>query len=82
MYESLTEGPEADVIEGDISTNFMDSQGNLVVGYGKKRIAIIGLSNIAVVDTPTGLLVSELGKTPRVKELFSQLEKEAPEFVE
>lgn len=82
MYESLAEEAEFNVIEGDIKTQFMESSGNLILGQGGKMISVLGLSNIAVIDTPTGLLVSSLEKTSLVKNLFTVLEKENPEFVE
>lgn len=82
MYESLAEDAEFNLIEGDIKTQFMESSGNLVLGQGGKMISVLGLSNIAVIDTPTGLLVSSLEKTSLVKNLFATLEKENPEFVE
>lgn len=81
MFEALAKDAESNLVEGKSLTSFIDAEGNLVFGESKKMISIIGLSNIAVIDTPTGLLVSALDKTSHVKELFATLEKENPEFV-
>ena len=45
-------------------------------------ISVIGLSDIAVIDTNDGLLVCNLSQTGKVKELFTKLEKEKPEYVD
>ena len=82
LYESLAPSAGHNLVEGGTQAKFLDSEGNLIFGPKGKMIAVMGLSNIAVLDTPTGLLVCPLEKTSRVKELFSQLEKENPEFVE
>ncbi len=81
MFESLASDAEANLVEGEGKARFIDASGNLVVGSKGKMVAVIGLSNIAVIDTPTGLLVSSLEKTARVKELFGMLEKDDPDFV-
>jgi len=82
MYESLAREEDANLVEGEADTHFIDASGNLVVGPKNKLISIIGVSNIVVVDTPTGLLVCSLDKTKDVKELFAILEKNKPQYVE
>lgn len=82
MYESLAKNDRDNLIEGGVKTSFFESDGNLVFGPKDKMIAVLGLSNIVVVDTPNGLLVCNLDKTSLVKDLFSHLEKDYPEFVE
>ncbi len=81
MFESLATDPEQNLIEGEGKATFLDANGNLVVSPKGKMISVIGLSNMAIIDTPTGLLVSPLENTSRVKELFAILEKDNPDFV-
>ncbi len=81
FYEAFATEAKPDVTEG-AEVNFIESKGNLVIGPGKKMISIIGLNNVAVIDTANGLLVCDLNKTAQVKELFGKLEKEKPEYVE
>lgn len=81
MFESLAKGPEENLVEGEGKATFLDANGNLVVSPKGKMISVIGLSNMAIIDTPTGLLVSPLEDTSRVKELFAILEKDNPDFV-
>jgi mannose-1-phosphate guanylyltransferase len=82
LYRALRVNEVENVLEGGAYLEHMDSNENLIVGPKGKMIGIIGLHNIAVIDTPDGLLVCDLGETDRVKELFKILEKKSPEFVE
>jgi len=50
-----------------------DAPGCLVVQGTERAIAVVGLSDVAVVDTPSGLLVTRLDQAQRVKEVPSQL---------
>jgi mannose-1-phosphate guanylyltransferase len=81
MFESLTKGTDENLVEGKGKATFIEADGNLVITPEGKMISVIGLSNVAIIDTPTGLLVSSLEKTSRVKELFAILEKDNPDFV-
>ncbi len=81
MFESLATGPDENLVEGEGQATFLDANGNLVISPAGKMISVIGLSNMAIIDTPTGLLVCPLDKTSKVKELFGILEKEYPDFV-
>ncbi len=82
MYESLATEPYSNLVMGEVETNFMHSEGNLVVGTKGKMIALIGVSDIAVIDTPDGILISKLSETKDVKELFAHLEKENPKYID
>jgi len=74
-YKSLITPKIQTVIEGDVDTQFIDAKRNLVVGPKGKMIAVIGLNNIAVVDTPDGLLVCDLNDTQKVKKLWAKLKR-------
>lgn len=80
FYKALRINQNENVTEGESYVKFIDSGSNLVIGSKNKAIGIIGLSNVAVIDTPDGLLVANMADTGKVKELFGQFEKEKPEF--
>lgn len=82
FYDAMRETDGENVIEGEVKTKFIDASGNLIIGEGEKMIAVVGLKNVAVIDTHGALLVSSLESTAKVKELFKKLEEEDPEFVD
>lgn len=53
----------------------IDSSGLYIESDGKRPVAVVGLDNIAVVDTPRGLLVVNLEKAEKVAEVVKELEK-------
>ena len=81
FYDAMLDRGEDSVIEGDIKTKFIDATKNLVIGKNKKMIAIVGLKNIAVIDTDDALLVCDIDETQKVKDLFKILESENPEYI-
>lgn len=58
VFEFRGGKPEADVIEGDGASE--GGSGNLVLA-GARPIRVVGLSGVAVVESPDGLLVMKLG---------------------
>lgn len=82
FYDAMIEKGETDVIEGGVEIEFIDSFKNLVVGSKGKLVAIVGLKNIAVIDTKDALLVCDLDETQKVKQVFKKLEKKKPKFVD
>jgi mannose-1-phosphate guanylyltransferase len=81
-YKSLITAKKKTVVEGGVDTQFIDSNGNLVVGTMGKMIALIGVENTAVIDTPDGLLVCKLDQTHKVKDLYQKLKNYNKEYVE
>lgn len=81
FFDAMLDPGERDVVEGDSKTLFIDSFKNLVVGLGGRIITIVGLKNVAVIDTKDALLVCDLDDTEKVKELFKELEKNMPGYV-
>src|SRR5271157_638179 len=53
----------------------IDSRGTLVMGDGKRLIAIIGLQNSIVVDSGDALLICSMEREQDVKEIVRQLEQ-------
>ncbi len=70
------------VVEGEVRVEAIDSDRNLIIGQNKKMIVTIGISGLAVIDTPDALLICRMDRSSEVKEVFQKLEKENPELVE
>lgn len=81
FYRSLLDPKSKNVIKGDADIEITESEGNLVIGPKGKLIAVIGIKDSIIVDTPDGLLVSSMNKSQEVKNLFAKLEKEKPDYV-
>lgn len=81
FYDAMLEKGEEDVVEGKIKTRMLDSQKNLILGENGRLITVIGLKNIAVIDTKDALLVCDIDETQKVKDIFKILEEEDPEFI-
>lgn len=82
FYKALITPKQQTVVEGGADTETIDAKNNLIFGPKDKMIAVIGLSNIAVVDTPDGLLVCPLKDSQKVKTLYKKLEHYYKEYVE
>jgi mannose-1-phosphate guanylyltransferase len=82
LYRALRVNEDENVLEGGPILEHLDSSGNLIIGQKGKMIGIIGLKNMVIIDTKDGLLVCDMGKTDKVKELFKILEKSNPKYVE
>ncbi|MBI3443217.1 mannose-1-phosphate guanylyltransferase [Candidatus Woesebacteria bacterium] len=81
FYKSFKKDENENLVAGG-AAEFIDSNGNLIIGVKEKIVGAIGISNLVIVDTPDGLLVATLDKTDKVKELFKTLEEKKPKFVE
>lgn len=75
FYKSLITPKVTTIVEGGAETQFLESDNNLVFGPKNKMIALIGVSDLAVIDTPDGLLISRLDRTQEVKDLYKKLEE-------
>lgn len=82
FYKALITPGIKNIIEGNVDTEMINAERNLIIGPRGKMIAVIGLSDIVVVDTKDGLLISRLEDTDLVKEVFKKLELTKKEFVE
>lgn len=54
---------------------FIDSENSLVFSTDEKPIAVIGLKNIAVINTENGILVADLSHLQKVKKVTQHLKK-------
>ncbi len=82
LYRALRVNDDENVLEGKVLLEHLDSSGNLIIGQKGKIIGIIGLKNMVIVDTKDGLLVCDMNKTDKVKELFKILEKSNSKYIE
>ncbi len=70
------------VEEGGADTKYFDAERNLVIGPKGKMIGVVGVSDIAVIDTSDGLLICKLSESQKVKALYEMIEKDKSEYVE
>lgn len=79
VWELLPKDAQSNVIREEALTH--DSQGNFVDARGK-LVALLGVHDLVIVDTPDALLVADRSRAQQVGELVKQLEKkERPEFL-
>ncbi len=62
-----------------LNATFAESEGNLVLSSGEKMISLVGVENLAVVETEDAILVCNLDKAQGVKQIVEQL-KSAPDY--
>tara|TARA_R110000868_G_scaffold306734_1_gene568028 strand:+ start:57560 stop:58645 length:1086 start_codon:yes stop_codon:yes gene_type:complete len=62
-----------------LNATFAGSEGNIVLSSSEKMISLVGMENVAVVETETAILVCNLDKAQGVKEIVEQL-KAAPDL--
>ncbi|MBM3773543.1 MAG: mannose-1-phosphate guanylyltransferase [Acidobacteria bacterium] len=72
VYELLPRDPEGNCRSGDVLCH--DARGNYVDARGK-FVALLGVSNLVVVDTPDALLVADRSQAQRVGEIVKLLER-------
>ena len=56
----------------------IDSKDSLVYSTEDKPVALIGLDNVAVINTENGILVASMDKLQNVKDVVNQLKKKRP----
>jgi mannose-1-phosphate guanylyltransferase len=67
IWEELTSSQEANIERGEVK--LIDCKGSTVYSDSDKKVAVIGLEDIVVIDTPEGLLVCKKEDSKRVKEI-------------
>jgi mannose-1-phosphate guanylyltransferase len=74
LAEELGVGPgRSRVIAGELA--FDEPGGNLVWGH-ERPIALLGVTGLAVIDTPDALLVARLERSPEVRRIVAALKTE------
>jgi mannose-1-phosphate guanylyltransferase len=73
VYELQHRDAQGNAVRGDALLH--DSSGNYVDGAKKKLIALLGVHDLIVVDTPDALLIADRGRAQQVGDLVKQIEK-------
>ncbi len=73
VYELQPRDGQGNAVRAEALLN--DSTGNYVDGAKKKLIALLGVHDLIVVDTPDALLIADRGRAQQVGDLVKQLEK-------
>ncbi len=74
VYELQKRDAQGNAVRG--ATLFKDSAGNYVDGAPNKLIAMLGVHDLIVVDTPDALLIADRRRAQQVGEVVKQLEKQ------
>jgi mannose-1-phosphate guanylyltransferase len=74
VYELRHRDAQGNAVCGDAL--LADSSGNYVDGAKSKLIALLGVHDLIVVDTPDALLIADRSRAQQVGDLVKQLEKE------
>ncbi len=82
FYKAMKTKESETVVEGEVYLETLESDRNLIIGPKGKTIALIGVSDLVIIDTHDALLISRMDKTSEVKEIFAKLEEKKPEVVE
>ena len=67
LYDELAKTPGENVTRGEVTA--LDCEGSLVFAQGGRKVGVIGLKDMVVVDTPDGLLVCPKNRAQDVKKL-------------
>jgi len=68
-----------DNVSRGLNNVFIDSFDSMIFSTQDKPIALIGLKNVAVIDTPNGVLVANMDQLQRVKEALNALKARNPQ---
>jgi mannose-1-phosphate guanylyltransferase len=74
VYELQHRNAEGNAVRGDALLH--ESGGNYVDGAKNKLIALLGVHDLIVVDTPDALLIADRSRAQEVGDLVKQLEKQ------
>ena len=74
IYKQLKSDPQgiATIDKDDIFVNF-NSKNCLLKTYSKKMIGLVGVSNLAIIDSPNGLLICDLNNSSHVRDLITKM---------
>lgn len=74
--QELSEKDSEGNVAGSSNALFLESRSNLVHSESGKLITLIGMENIAVVETEDALMVLPLDQAQKVKELYEEIKKD------
>ncbi len=73
LYEANNNDGAGNVITGDGVVETIEVENSYIRNDGDKPVAVIGLDNVVVVNTPNGILVARKDLSQRVKEIVKKL---------
>ena len=73
LYDISKKDENQNVTKGDVIC--LDSKKSYIRSENSRPLAVIGLENLVVVDSPDGLLISALDKIQDVKKVTEALKK-------
>jgi mannose-1-phosphate guanylyltransferase len=76
LFDEVTDRTEGNAVLGG-DPLFVMSKNNLVVG-GTRKIALAGVEDLLVIDTPDALLIVKRGSSQMVKDVVGELKKTNP----
>jgi mannose-1-phosphate guanylyltransferase len=81
LYDEVSKGPGTNAVLGSLAPTFIDARNNLVVGSHRK-IALVDVEDLIVVDTPDALLIIKRGSGQKVKDVVMELKKQGSGLLE
>lgn len=79
LYNLQDKDSNGNVTKGDVVT--VNAKNNIIYSQDKKVIAVAGLDNIVVVDTPDALLICDQKNTQQVKDIVEKLKEENQQYL-
>lgn len=76
LYEAHDADADGNVVRGSAQSELIEVENSFIRNDGDKPVAVIGLDNIVVVNTPNGILVARKDLSQRVKELVPKFKKD------
>ncbi|MGL1935269.1 MAG: mannose-1-phosphate guanylyltransferase/mannose-6-phosphate isomerase [Fibrobacterales bacterium] len=77
LYDELPKDDSGNTVAENLIN--VDSKNNLVLTNGRK-VALVGVEDMIIVDTPDALLITPKGSSQKVKDVVNQLEKEGSDL--
>lgn len=89
IYDEFSQSPEQNVFLKDSITPcsfrpepwMKDSSGNLII-QSSRKIALLGVKDLLIVDTPDALMITEKGRSQQITELTQQLNTEGSSLIQ
>jgi mannose-1-phosphate guanylyltransferase len=81
LFDELAKTQEGNLHLGGQPPVCVDAQNNMVVGSGR-TVALVDVQDLMVIDTVDALLIVHRGSSQKVKDVVTQLKKDAPGLLE
>lgn len=73
LYDELSLKPAQNITHGKVVT--LETNNSLIYNHEKKIVAMFGIDNMVVINTPDVLLLCDKDKSPEIKKLMAMLQK-------